>query len=91
MGLKQVGYGDVHKYLMTEHGDDFLDEENDEYDTGIRRGDGGVEAGENGDRAENEYGMDRYELDNELPQLVAYDDLEDGEVDYGFLAVGEED
>ncbi len=93
MGLKQIGYGDVHKYLLTEFGRDFLDEENDEYDTGLRRGDGGLEAGdgENDERVENDFGMDRYELENELPQLVAYDDLEDGDVDYDFLAVGEED
>jgi hypothetical protein len=91
MNLKQVGYGDVHKYLITEFGGDFLDEENDEYDSGIRKGDGGVDAGEDGERADNEYGMDRYELENELPQLVAYDDLDDGDVDYNFLAVGEED
>jgi len=90
MGLKQIGYGDVHKYLMTEFGRDFLDEENDEYDTGIRGGYGGAE-GDDGERADNDFGMDRYELENELPQLVAYDDLEDGDVDYDFLAVGEED
>jgi hypothetical protein len=95
MGLRQVGYGDVHKYLMTEFGSNFLDEENDEYDTGIRTGNGGGDGdgdgGDGGDGGDNDYGMDRYELDNELPQLVAYDDLEDGDVDYNFLAVGEED
>jgi hypothetical protein len=90
MGLKKIGYGDVHKYLMTEFGGDFLDEENDEYDTGIQRGNGGL-AGENDELADNDFGMDRYELENELPQLVAYDDLDDGDVDYDFLAVGEED
>jgi len=90
MGLKQIDYGNVHKYLMTEFGRDFLDEENDEYDTGLRRGDGGEE-GDDGERADNDFGMDRYELENELPQLVAYDDLEDGDVDYDFLAIGEED
>ena len=90
MGLKKIGYGDVHKYLMTEFGGDFLDEETDENNPRIRMGDGGMETGD-GELVENDFGMDRYELENELPQLVAYDDLEDGDVDYDFLAVGEED
>lgn len=90
MGLKKIGYGDVYKHLLNEFGSDFLDEENDDYETGIKKGDGGIE-GEDGDRVENDFGMDRYELDNELPELVAYDDLEDGDIDYGFQAVGEED
>jgi hypothetical protein len=92
MNLKEVGYGDVYKYLISEFGKDFLDEENDEYETGIKQGDGGLEGieGEDG-RVENDFGMDRYELENELPNLVAYDDLDDGDMDYDFLAVGEED
>jgi hypothetical protein len=90
MGLKKIGYGDVHKYLMTEFGGDFLDEETDENNPRIRLGDGGMETGD-GELVENDFGMDRYELENELPQLVAYDDLEDGDIDYDFLAVGEED
>lgn len=90
MGLKKIGYGDVHKYLISEYGRDFLEEENDENEIDIRRGDGGVEA-DDIERSRNDFGMDRYELDNELPDLVAFDDLDDGDLDYGFLAVGEED
>jgi hypothetical protein len=92
MNLKKIGYGDVHRYLMNEFGNEFLDEEAEDYETGIRGGDGGGGGeGEDGDRAGNDFGMDRYELENELPQLVAYDDLEDGDMDYDLLAVGDED
>ena len=93
MGLKKVGYGDVYKHLMNEFGRDFLDEEDDEYEgaAGIQPGDGGVEGGDEGAPTGNEYSMDRYELENELPQVIAYEDLEDGDMDYDFLAVGEDD
>jgi hypothetical protein len=91
MGLKRLGYGEVYGYLSAEFGRDFLDEETDEYEPGIKTGDGGIDGGEDGSRAENDFGVDRYEMENELPDLVAYDDLDDGDMDYGFLAVGEED
>ena len=81
--MKQIGYGEVHELLIHEFGKDFLDEEQDEYKQNI-------EIGKETSKDDNMQSNIDYEID-ELPQIVAYDDLEDGDVDYNYLAVGEED
>lgn len=97
MRLEKVTYGDLHQYLKGQYGDEFLEEEPDEYDGGMdmeggNDGDtGDMEGGDDGMRRNNAYGMDRYELENELPQVVAYEDLDDGDMDYDYIAVGEDD
>jgi hypothetical protein len=90
MRMGRVGQGDVRNYIMNQIGRDITKDEDDDYNGNIiDTGDGG-EGGDDG-QGQNEYGMDKYELENELPQLIALDDLEDGEMDYDFLAVGDED
>jgi hypothetical protein len=96
MRLGKVAYGDLHQYLTGQYGDEFLEEEPDEYEGGMdmadREGDEGILEGEDdGMRRNNAYGMDRYELENELPQVVDYEDLDDGDMDYDYIAVGEDD
>ena len=83
MGLKKIAYGDVHNYLMSEYGTDYLDEENDNYVHNNKKDDGEDEQRDD---------INKYELEGEdLQNIVAYDDLDDGDVDYGYQAVGEED
>ena len=95
MRMKKVNYGNIYQYIRQEQGDEFLDEENDEYIGEEEAGEGDDdrddddEEREDGERGNNEYGMDKYELDNEVPQVVGMEDLEDGDMDYDFIGVDE--
>jgi len=94
MRMKKVNYGNIYQYIRQEQGDEFLDEENDEYIGEEEAGEGDEdrddeEEREDGERGNNEYGMDKYELENEFPQVVGMEDLEDGDMDYDFIGVDE--
>jgi hypothetical protein len=66
-----------------------------------REGDGGVSVGDdigydddndNNDNIErNAYGMDKYELENELPNIFNVDDMDEAEMDYDYIGVTEND
>ena len=96
MRMKKVNYAELHQFIKNQYGDDFLDEENDEYQ-GDGEGYGEEEKGDDddeeddGERGRNAYGMDKYELENEFPQVYATEDLEDGDMDYDMIGVGEDD
>jgi hypothetical protein len=91
MRMGRVGYGDVRNYIMEQIGRDVINDDDDEYKGNMMIDDGGGEGDRDGDPNGNDYGMDKYELENEFPQVVGYEDLEDGDMDYDYLAVGEDD
>jgi len=98
MRMKKVNYAELHQFIKNKYGDDFLDEENDEY-PGIGTGEDDEERDreelddeeDDGERDNNEYGMDKYELENEFPQVYAMEDMEDADMDYDMIGVGEDD
>jgi hypothetical protein len=89
MRMKKVNYAGLNEFMRQQYGDDFLDEENDEYQ-GEEDGDGDDDYDKDGDDGD-ERKQDKYDLDNELPQVFGTEDLDDGDMDYDFIGVGEDD
>ena len=95
--LERVDYKNLNDYLVKEYGDDFARDQDadDEYDPRYDRdlrgdGEGDDDRTSRDDdnfRRGNDYGMDEYELDNEIPELVAMEDMEGGDMDYNYLGV----
>jgi hypothetical protein len=89
MRLKKINYAGLNEFARQQYGDDFLDEENDEYQ-GEEDGDEEHDYDKDGDE-DDERKVDKYDLDNELPQVFGTEDLDDGDMDYGYIGVGEDD
>ena len=90
MRMKKVNYAGLNEFMRQQYGDDFLDEENDEYQ-GEEDGDGDEDYDKDGDDDDEQRKQDKYDFDNELPQVVGTEDLDDGDMDYDFIGVGEDD
>ena len=85
MKLNRVGYRNIVDYLSNQYGKDFYEEENDEYKgNNLKEPIDGKEDVNDGANA-----IEIKEEDAGV--VVAFEDLDDGDMDYGYIAVGEDD
>ena len=85
MKLNRVGYRNIVDYLSNQYGKDFYEEENDEY-----KGNN-LKEPLDGKEDVND-GANAIEIKEEdAGVVVAFEDLDDGDMDYGYIAVGEDD
>jgi hypothetical protein len=90
MKLKKVDYASIDAYLHNEYGNDFITQEHEEFIEGLEKEmEGGMEGGYEGDEIIDE-NNDMNEMNEEFPDIVAMEDMEDGDMDYGYLGVNEE-
>jgi len=88
--LKKITYGGLKQHLVQEYGENFWieDEENEDNADALIGDD--EDFNEDNERYNNELGLDKYEL-GEMGDVFDAEENEDGDQDYDYMAVDNDD